>query len=557
MPNVPPKNARSSSRVHVAVCIGYGLLLLSSQLTIWGGLRISEHTGFSLLPLLTWWSVPLLAAIGISLLALGAFALLRFSGTTKPARQGLLLERILPCVACALTFIGFGLFITAPPASQIFVCSSALALGLGTGTLFVAWTALFAQLERREVTALVLSSLIVSALPLIVLPILPLWMPDAVFVIATFGSTALFLALPPMLRNDALTAMNSESSLSKQSTTTGSLDPFPEERIEEAPLEQNGFGWRPPKTIRDLAKEAIGAVRTPLFCASVIAVAVAITRLMTLNARPESSAIVSIAGAICMIIGAAALIVALYGRRAEKPSALTIPTLFRILFPVVATLLLILSIGGDGLGAPAGAAVFAIYMIMAALMVPACIDSAQRKNMHPAAVYGLFAGIVYAVFAIATFFGVSLFSEESGFGAATSFVATLLVFYVLAMAFALMQRRTASGDSSTEEQEGADRDDNGASASDSAASATPAPDPIEQRCLAVVEQYGLSQRETDVLMGFAHGRTVMHLADSLCLSPNTVRSHCKTLYTKLGIHSRQELIDLVDAVEAPEASSSS
>ena len=78
------------------------------------------------------------------------------------------------------------------------------------------------------------------------------------------------------------------------------------------------------------------------------------------------------------------------------------------------------------------------------------------------------------------------------------------------------------------------------------------PDPIEQPVPgAWREQRGLSPRETDVLVAFAHGRNVAYLAEQLCLSTNTIRSHSKTLYTKLGVHNKQELIDLVDAAEGP------
>lgn len=41
------------------------------------------------------------------------------------------------------------------------------------------------------------------------------------------------------------------------------------------------------------------------------------------------------------------------------------------------------------------------------------------------------------------------------------------------------------------------------------------------------------------------GRTVSAISESLNLSENTIRSHCKSLYRKLGIHSKQELIDSV------------
>lgn len=64
--------------------------------------------------------------------------------------------------------------------------------------------------------------------------------------------------------------------------------------------------------------------------------------------------------------------------------------------------------------------------------------------------------------------------------------------------------------------------------------------------MAVARAYALSPRETDVLVAYAHGRNVAYLAEHLVLSSNTIRSHSKTLYTKLGVHSKQELIDLVE-----------
>lgn len=168
---------------------------------------------------------------------------------------------------------------------------------------------------------------------------------------------------------------------------------------------------------------------------------------MTLRTRPDSGEMVGVAGAACVIVGAAILLFALRRRESDRSPLLGIPTLFRILFPLVATLLLALSIGGEKLELPVGATVFSVYTIMSALMVPACIETAQRKGMRASAVYGLFAGSVYAVFSGTTLLGVQLFAEGGGFGATTSLVATLLVLYVLAMAFALVQRRTSGSES--------------------------------------------------------------------------------------------------------------
>lgn len=43
----------------------------------------------------------------------------------------------------------------------------------------------------------------------------------------------------------------------------------------------------------------------------------------------------------------------------------------------------------------------------------------------------------------------------------------------------------------------------------------------------------------------AQGRSKSYIAEALCLSENTVRTHAKNVYTKLDVHSKQELIDLL------------
>lgn len=56
---------------------------------------------------------------------------------------------------------------------------------------------------------------------------------------------------------------------------------------------------------------------------------------------------------------------------------------------------------------------------------------------------------------------------------------------------------------------------------------------------------GLSQREAEVLEMFAQGRSANWIADQLTVSKNTVRSHLRSIYVKLGVHTRQELLDFL------------
>ena len=57
---------------------------------------------------------------------------------------------------------------------------------------------------------------------------------------------------------------------------------------------------------------------------------------------------------------------------------------------------------------------------------------------------------------------------------------------------------------------------------------------------------GLTERECAVLELLSRGYTVKRIADELCVSENTVRAHTKAIYRKIGCHSKQELVDLVE-----------
>ena len=63
------------------------------------------------------------------------------------------------------------------------------------------------------------------------------------------------------------------------------------------------------------------------------------------------------------------------------------------------------------------------------------------------------------------------------------------------------------------------------------------------------EEFDLSERETEVALLIAQGRSKAYIADALCLSENTVRTHAKNVYAKLDVHSKQELIDLLQNKE--------
>jgi DNA-binding CsgD family transcriptional regulator len=79
-----------------------------------------------------------------------------------------------------------------------------------------------------------------------------------------------------------------------------------------------------------------------------------------------------------------------------------------------------------------------------------------------------------------------------------------------------------------------------------ASSSTHEVDPEEIRAKRLdnfAKMYELSSRETGIMVLFAAGRSAEWIASKEVISKNTVRTHLRTVYSKLDVHSRQELLD--------------
>lgn len=72
---------------------------------------------------------------------------------------------------------------------------------------------------------------------------------------------------------------------------------------------------------------------------------------------------------------------------------------------------------------------------------------------------------------------------------------------------------------------------------------------IARRCRAVVAQYGLTKKESEVLLELVKGYTAAAIAERHVVSVNTVRAHISHIHQKTSVHSQQELRALVDAAE--------
>ena len=71
-----------------------------------------------------------------------------------------------------------------------------------------------------------------------------------------------------------------------------------------------------------------------------------------------------------------------------------------------------------------------------------------------------------------------------------------------------------------------------------------APNRVPDRCSQLANEHSLTAREQEILLYLAEGHSGAYIADVLFISPNTARTHIHNIYRKLGVSSREDVLQL-------------
>ena len=72
---------------------------------------------------------------------------------------------------------------------------------------------------------------------------------------------------------------------------------------------------------------------------------------------------------------------------------------------------------------------------------------------------------------------------------------------------------------------------------------------FQLRCERIAQLYGLTPKETEVMTLIGKGRSAQRIQEALDVSASTVNTHVNHIYRKMGVHSRQEMLDLLEREE--------
>ncbi len=69
---------------------------------------------------------------------------------------------------------------------------------------------------------------------------------------------------------------------------------------------------------------------------------------------------------------------------------------------------------------------------------------------------------------------------------------------------------------------------------------------LEQKCASISRMCRLTNRESEVLVLLARGRTVRYICDELSIAQGTAKHHVSNIYRKVGVFDRQGLLDAIE-----------
>lgn len=178
-----------------------------------------------------------------------------------------------------------------------------------------------------------------------------------------------------------------------------------------------------------------------------------------------------------------------------------------------------------------------------AMLLMTCASYVQQLGFRPIRMYCVARIILAVIYQLGWYLGQALADDAFN----QMIVGTALVLFVLSieaicaivisMNIMESRRQRKSADQKTE-------GDGGASSSEDINEL------VRRRCLSIQKKFGISDRELDVLVLLARGYSSNYIQEKLCIAPGTVNSHTRNIYAKLGVHSKAQIIALVQQLDS-------
>lgn len=511
MPNTLASSAISS--------LGFAIFLVINATQVWGGIFPFLPLGFQTSSVTFSFYLARSTAFVVALAAstLGSYWL---------PREGRRMLVVLATVLVAAGSAGIIAVMYAPAFTLQLVLLGGVSLGAGTAAFFMLWQRYFSSITPEECNMQLMVGTALSALLYFALYLVPV-------------ALTAFLVPAVLLPVSALCLVLSVRRMD-----------FEQPMFQDVPRERPSVYRR---LLHDARSSAAGAAALGFACG--------LARGVALH-DPSIGEVVNIASMAGSLLAAGWLL----GLSRFRSVRFSMNGMFRWMYPLIITgLLLFPFFQTRGLSLFAGA-MYLAFSVMTLVMMMQSAQTSRDRGTSPVFVYGFLSTALYGAQDAGFMLGWNAQGiDVLGLGQ-TAFL-SLLAAYVLGMAFFFMVRSSSGGAPRREDQVEiirlhADarlgeelRGDSGRTRTARKAqqllgeSSQHLTDRLSKQCVVARMRYGLSLREAEVMELIARNKTVAAIAQELFVSENTVRTHSKHIYSKMEVHSKQELSALLGGIE--------
>ncbi|WP_281655057.1 LuxR C-terminal-related transcriptional regulator [Eggerthella sinensis] len=176
------------------------------------------------------------------------------------------------------------------------------------------------------------------------------------------------------------------------------------------------------------------------------------------------------------------------------------------------------------------------------------VDVSRRRSENALHIFGLGVAFMFAGMALGTIGGRVIDTMIANGDVQITVVAMMATLCLVVVAFMVLPEGVVSQLSQTMRTSRKEKEGDGPAA-EMPATADPGAGRLELHCACVAKDYGLTPRESEVIVLLAYGRTLSIIARDLQIAKGTARTHIENIYRKLDVHKQQELIDLVETYE--------
>ncbi len=291
-------------------------------------------------------------------------------------------------------------------------------------------------------------------------------------------------------------------------------------------------------------------------CVAALGLASGAIRSLTLSS-PALGDIVNSASMIGALIASLACI---YFWRTHSFS-FNITQTFKVIFPVLISGFILLPFLGGSFTYVFSAGTHTVFVIGTILVMIHSAQLARSRGLNPCFIFAFFMGAIYLLQGLGFLLGFFSSSFEALGFEQLSIVSLICIYFtsiILFVCYVGIRTEGTSGGSAdvnlefmalspsprkSVDIESLDADVDNAD--------TKLKDLTSKKCLIIQQRYRLTPRETEIMEHVTRGYSVPQIAETLFVSENTVRTHSKNIYQKLGIHKRRELLDIFESIEIP------